>query len=210
MPCGIRTAPRDPEKEKAARCKKASRLEASNCLATGLSFHQDANVREKETRLDSMSKVAACRGVGAGLPLCRGLWEGKRSPPCSWREDVGWHRLVRADGKGLLSDLPAVLDLWGYAASKYKDDTLKQMLQRPTTAALYFQISPLFLEVFLQGEHISPLVQAVQDKKEEENNKSKMLFGSPERNSFHERLLGTMLPTALFQVYLRKGEQCHW
>lgn len=120
------------------------------CLAAGLSFQQDSNAREKETRLNSMSKVAACRSVGAGLPLCRGLWEGRRRPPSSWREDVGWHRLVRADGKGLLSDLLAVLDLWGDAASKYKDDTLKQMLQRSTTAALYFQISSLFLEVSLQ------------------------------------------------------------
>jgi len=120
------------------------------CLAAGLSFRQDSNAREKETRLNSMSKVAACRSVGAGLPPCRGLWEGRRSPPSSWREDVGWHRLVRADGKGLLSDLLAALDLWGDAASKYKDDTLKQMLQRSTTAALYFQISSLFLEVFLQ------------------------------------------------------------
>lgn len=71
---------------------------------------------------------------------------------------VGRHRLVRADGKGLLSDLPAVLDLWRYAASKYKNDTLKQMLQRPTTAALYFKISSLFSEVFLRCEHRNPLV----------------------------------------------------
>lgn len=73
---------------------------------------------------------------------------------------VGWHWLMGANGKGLLRDLVAVLDLWRYAASKYKNDMLKQMLmlQCPTTPALYFKISFLFLEVFLWCKLKNPLV----------------------------------------------------
>lgn len=48
---------------------------------------------------------------------------------------------------GLLRDFLAVLDLWRWAAAKYKADMLKQMLQRPTTAALFFRISSLLSEV---------------------------------------------------------------
>lgn len=85
----------------------------------------------------------------------------------------------------------------------------KQMLQRPTTAALYFQISSF---IFLGGVFSSVSagalwcsIKAAQDKKQEENNdKRKTLFGSTERHSFHEDCWVQLLPPALFQVCLRK------
>lgn len=66
---------------------------------------------------------------------------------------------------GLLRDFLAVLYLWRWAAAKYKADMLKQMLQRPTTAALFFRISSLLSEV--KSLWCAP----VQDKKQENNNK---------------------------------------
>lgn len=50
-------------------------------------------------------------------------------------------------GMGLLRDSLAVLVLQRGAAAKYKTGMLKQMLQHPTTAALFFKISSLLSEV---------------------------------------------------------------
>lgn len=162
-----------------------SRRPAGSCPAAGLSCWQDTSAGD--TRLGSVSQA----GCSVPQGRCRAV-EVQRA--VEGQEElvlplVCWHWLVRADGKGLLSDFLAMICgdmlLLNIKMTCYsRCCSVPQQQLCTSKSALYFQ-------GYVYGASAKNLwcsIRAVQDKKQENNNnkqKKDVIWQPWKPNSFH-------------------------